>query len=183
MQNNQNQKIMKTLRERLTEQTEALKIQYLAMTKEWAIKDFDKLMEKRSWGNEAWAKHFHIELVDSMPGKEWSKRVFPRGFYNTARGSDLIKLRDKISVAARMGKDEFLAKAEKYAIAHYHGSIEKLTYRIQAKGLQEDNLKMHSTHLGVNFETTITDGEKSVRAWTIIASGPIQRPHYRYLVK
>jgi len=35
----------------------------------------------------------------------------------------------------------------------------------------------------VNIETTLTDGEKMVRAYTIIAEGQVQRPHYRYLIK
>jgi hypothetical protein len=30
---------------------------------------------------------------------------------------------------------------------------------------------------------TLSDGEKVVKAFTIIAEGTIQRPHYRYLVK
>jgi hypothetical protein len=37
--------------------------------------------------------------------------------------------------------------------------------------------------VGVNFETTLSDGEKIVRAFTIVASGEIQKPHYRYLIK
>jgi hypothetical protein len=35
----------------------------------------------------------------------------------------------------------------------------------------------------VNIDMTLTDGEKTVKAFTIIAEGQIQRPHYRYLVK
>ena len=37
--------------------------------------------------------------------------------------------------------------------------------------------------IGVNIESIITDGTKTVRAWTIVAEGEIQRPHYRYLIK
>ena len=61
--------------------------------------------------------------------------------------------------------------------------LKKLAFRIEQKGLNTDNLKLSSSHVGVNFETAITDGTKTVRAFTIIASGPVQRPHYRYLVK
>ena len=42
---------------------------------------------------------------------------------------------------------------------------------------------MDSTYLDPNMSTIITDGKKVVRAFTIIASGAIQKPHYRYLVK
>jgi hypothetical protein len=46
-----------------------------------------------------------------------------------------------------------------------------------------EKLVVETSHIGVNINTTLTDGEKTVRAFTIIASGEIQRPHYRYLVK
>jgi hypothetical protein len=72
---------------------------------------------------------------------------------------------------------------EKIAIEHYEFSIEKLAERIIKKGLNQDNLKIVTSHIGVNIETTINDGNKTVRAFTIIAEGEIQKPHYRYLVK
>ena len=65
----------------------------------------------------------------------------------------------------------------------HESSIEKLAYRIEKKELDQSKLKTKTSHIGVNIETVLTDGEKTVRAWTIIASGMIQRPHYRYLVK
>jgi hypothetical protein len=51
------------------------------------------------------------------------------------------------------------------------------------KGLNEENLKVVTSHIGININTTISDGDKTVKAWTIIAEGEIQKPHYRYLVK
>lgn len=67
--------------------------------------------------------------------------------------------------------------------AHYEQSIEKLAFRIAQKGLNQESLTVTTSHIGVNIETTLTDGIKTVRAFTIIASGEIQKPHYRYLVK
>jgi len=49
--------------------------------------------------------------------------------------------------------------------------------------LNVDNLQLSTSYLDPNISTKITDGKKTVNAWTIIASGPIQRPHYRYLIK
>jgi len=58
-----------------------------------------------------------------------------------------------------------------------------LAARIEKKGLNVEKIKTVTSHIGVNLETTLTDGTKTVRAWTIVASGEIQRPHYRYLIK
>ena len=66
---------------------------------------------------------------------------------------------------------------------HYNDSILKLALRIEKKELNQDKLELTTSHVDVNISTTITDGDKTVKAWTIIASGPVQRPHYRYLVK
>jgi hypothetical protein len=66
---------------------------------------------------------------------------------------------------------------------HYENSIVKLAYRIEKKGLNLDKITVKTSHIGVNINTWITDGEQTVHAYTIIASGEIQRPHYRYLIK
>ena len=47
----------------------------------------------------------------------------------------------------------------------------------------ETKLKVKTSHIGVNIDTILSDGEKQVREITIVASGEIQRPHYRYLIK
>jgi len=44
-------------------------------------------------------------------------------------------------------------------------------------------LKVQTSHIDVNIDTTLTDGEKTIKAFTILAEGAIQRPHYRYLIK
>ena len=89
----------------------------------------------------------------------------------------------KNSKALKGSKGEWGAQAEKNALSHYENSILKLALRIEQKELNQDKLEMVTSHIDVNISTTITDGDKSVKAWTIIAEGPIQRPHYRYLVK
>ena len=79
--------------------------------------------------------------------------------------------------------EEFITKSVEKAEQHYEESIEKLAYRIQQKDLNVSNLKVISVFLGVNLDLTITDGEKTVTANTILAWGEINKPHYRYLVK
>lgn len=77
----------------------------------------------------------------------------------------------------------FIANEVKEAKDHYTNSVLKLADRVTKKGLNLDVLTVKSGKVGVNIEVVITDGSKKITAQTIIASGPIQRPHYRYLVR
>jgi len=170
-----------TLIERLTEETQSLKKQYLEMIQTWSQEEFTRLKEMSRWSTQQWADHFGITLEERFPGA--GTYSWPRGFYNSQRSVPVFRAREKAAAAASQGEQKFMERAMKNAEQHYEGSIAKLAYRIQNKGLDESSLKMSTSHIGVNIETTITDGSQTVRAWTIIASGPIQRPHYRYLVK
>lgn len=152
-----NKKTMVNLIEILTKQTKSLKIQYIEMTKEWAIEEFAILRQ--------WAK-------DYQTGKfrfgEASKKYNRLPYY----------------IVNPNGKEsDHVEKMVKQANKHYNSSIEKLTKRIEKKQLDLDNLRVETAHIGVNIETILTDGNKTVRAFTIIAGGEIQRPHYRYLIK
>ena len=82
-----------------------------------------------------------------------------------------------------MSLDEYINKELKLSEIHYDNSINKLAERIKLKDLNLDNLKVETSHIGVNINTTLTDGEKTIRAFTIIAGGDVQQPHYRYLIK
>lgn len=79
--------------------------------------------------------------------------------------------------------EKFIALELKQAEDHFKAALEKLAFRIEKKDLKKDLLEIQAQYLGVHFECIITDGEKKVKAWTIIAEGPVQRPHYRYLIK
>lgn len=148
---------MTTLIELLKKETESLKIQYIEMTSEWASKEFDRL---RNWAN-------RYNMGEFGYG-EASKKYYRLPY-------DVVNSNGK--------KENFVEREVKNAEEHYEASIEKLAFRIEKKGLNQNNLKLGTSHIGVNIETTITDGNKKVSAWTIIASGAIQRPHYRYLIK
>jgi hypothetical protein len=79
--------------------------------------------------------------------------------------------------------EQYIGKEVKYAEMHYTNSIVKLADRISKKGLNMEVIEIKDASVGVNINTTITDGVKTVRAYTIVAEGEIQRPHYRYLIK
>jgi DNA anti-recombination protein RmuC len=82
-----------------------------------------------------------------------------------------------------MGEEKYIQKELKKADQHYETSLKKLTNRIELKNLNIEKMKIVTGYVGVNINMTLSDGEKVVKAFTIIAEGTIQRPHYRYLVK
>jgi hypothetical protein len=174
---------MKNLINILTKETETLKVQYIVKTKEWARDQFDSIMEKSNWTNLQWCNYFGLTQEIYNEGRPSEFKSFPKGFYNSKQSREYSNLKDKLRKIIQIGVEEFMLGEEKKAILHYEGSIVKLANRIEKKGLNIDKLVVETSHIGVNINTTLTDGEKTVNAFTIIASGEIQKPHYRYLVK
>lgn len=162
----------------LTAETQSLKEQYIQFTQEWAANEFDKLTE--------WLKEYNFFMETKYKNKEYMAKN--RVYFNPEyREEYLTKYRD---IFDNMPKEILSGNVEKYiekqienAKKHYTNSILKLAARVQQKGLNENNLKATTSHIGVNIDTTLTDGEKLVKAFTVLAAGEINRPHYRYLIK
>ena len=155
---------MKKIVEILKKETKSLKNQYVEMTKKWATKEFNRIKS--------------IKEIDIINERGWKNRS---GRMEHTKASDAYW--NNIRRATSKGNEVFVKDAIKNAEEHYENSILKLAYRIEKKGLNVGSLKVKTSHIGVNIETTLTDGKKTVNAFTIIASGDIQRPHYRYLIK
>ena len=153
---------MNTLIDILKVETETLKIQYISMVKEWAYKEFERIEE----------------LSETYQARGSMKDMGLDNYYSAQKF--LHRLGYSI---LQNGVEKYVELSEKKAVEHYILSIEKLALRIEAKGLNLENLSVMTSHIGVNIETVLTDGNKQVKAFTIIASGKIQKPHYRYLIK
>lgn len=173
---------MDKLVKQLKEQTQSLKEQYIEMTKKWAYNQYKILVKMSKWGEKQWCEWLGVEPVYINRHSD-GFYSFPKGFFNTHEAKTYHNKRNEATRTARMGEKKFIDKVIQKAENHYESSIIKLANRIMKKDLDTDNLKMETSHIGVNIETTISDGHKTVRAFTIIAGGPIQRPHYRYLIK
>ena len=174
----------------LTQATQELHDQYIKQTELWAIDEFNRQTEIPKRTVKQWCEEFGIEpqiiTKDSGPRYRLYKigsAIFPDNFYNTKAAATMDRLQRNAERIVRKGLQAFINDSLSKAEFHYKLSIEKLADRIMKKGLKIDSIKITSGRLNLNFEVTLTDGEKTVRAWTIIASGEIQRPHYRYLVK
>lgn len=149
----------------LKNETNSLKIQFIEFIKEYSINEFNQL-SKLTYNevNEKWG-YYDIK---------WNRWCQSKKSYAIWR---------QISKMTYEGLDVYVANAIKDAENHYENSIIKLALRIEKKELNIDLLKCTTSHIGRNINTTLTDGTKTVRAFTILAEGEIQKPHYRYLVK
>lgn len=167
----------------LRKETECLRLAYLNRTEDYAFAIFKLASERYRWSDEQWANYLGVETEIKNPGSNIEFVGFKRNFYNTSAAREYSKLKKTYYSIIASGYDKYLMKELKYAELHYEKSLHKLISRVESKGLIVDNIKIKSNSIDVNINLILTDGEKSVKAWTIVAEGPIQRPHYRYLVK
>ena len=166
---------LETLIDKLYEETKGLKDAYLAKTREYAEAAIEQAKERYSWSDADWCKFLGIE-----PEERAGRLTFPIGFFNTRNARVLSNARQEV----REHLDpKFMDREMAHAEDHYEASIFKLADRLLKKGLDVENLEMTTAMMGLNIDTVITDGKKTLHAYTIIAGGPIQRPHYRYLIK
>jgi len=174
---------METLKNILLAQTAEFKATFLAKTQSYAEREFNRASEISKWSTEQWCAFFGIEprIEQNYLGNSFIS--FPKNFYNTIHSKTYAQTGAKVTRIAIQGREEFIAKEVQNAEKHYIQSIEKLAFRVESKELNIDAIQVTSGFQGVNFECTITDGIKKVRAFTIIAEGEIVRPHYRYLIK
>lgn len=158
---------MKNLIEILTAETQSLKVQYIQFTEQWATEEFARLKK--------WISDY----------AQWQNEVYDRkvpALRNEFMKKQRIMNRMPVEIY-RNQIEKFVANQIENAEKHYTQSIQKLAARVEKKELNIDLLKAETSHIGVNIDTTLTDGEKTVRAFTILAVGEINRPHYRYLIK
>lgn len=183
---------MKNLIETLTTNTQDLKNAFIEKTIENAKSTFEYCVKMYNKTLEEKFIMFNVpfEMVERLTGngKELvaiMKRVTsPYSKYSQTPTEyyDYQKQNDKWYTIKSLGLDKYIANETKYAEIHYESSILKLADRLTKKGITNE-FTIVSGRVGQNFEITIKSGDVVTRAWTIIAEGQIQRPHYRYLVK
>lgn len=187
---------LETIAAALIEETQVLLADYLEASGTYADEYFNFVLTRKGWKEEDYCKHFDIvpKWVNTINGEPTSSSFL--SWPNSCNTEDVAlvnyardcmykaaKMRKEYSKIVGMGKTAFIAKELERAEKKYYSSINKLAARVEGKGITVDTMTMSTTKLDQNITTVITDGNVTVRAWTIIASGPIQRPHYRYLVK
>jgi len=146
----------------LKNQTTGLKEAYIAKTKVYREGEFDRLVNK-------YGKYTYEDYLAKFPG----------GRFGISKEGE--SLRAKVGSMKREGKEKYIKGYMNLAEMHYNQSLEKLGLKITEAGFDTNKVKLSSSSVGVNFSTEVTDGNKYMRAYTIIAEGPIIAPHYRYL--
>jgi len=153
----------------LKTELEPLRTIYHEKTEEWSKREFENITKLANLTQEQLLAQYGKDVTETY-------RIIPQNIKDWNAGC---------KETVDQGITTYLEKTWKLAEMHYQNSIVKLANRINNKKLNIKNLKAKTEYsrVDVNISTIISDGEESVRAWTIIAGGEIQRPHYRYLVK
>lgn len=156
---------MELLIETLKNQTESLKVQFIELTRDFAINEFNE---------------FH-NLTYQQVNERWG--YYDSKYNRYCQSKKSYQMMRTIDAMNYYGLEIHIKVAIQEAIDHYNDSIVKLAVRIVKKGLDIKLLQCTTSHIGRNIETILTDGSKIVKAQTILAEGEINKPHYRYLVK
>lgn len=167
--------------------TEELRVEYIQKCKIFEAAEFDR---KDEWykslpkhGTTDWYDKFKIQYEVSKYSQPGNPTYVATNFGDNQQRYYSAKNKiDNTANYLHKGKEKAIETAEKLAEQHYQESISKLAYRIEKKGLVVANLKVEHQRIGINLELTLSDGERKVVAKTIVAEGPIIKPHYRYLV-
>jgi len=149
--------------------TSDMKEEYLRWTEKWAGEQVERNINRKNRYSEKYGK-VNMDGIRSMTAVE--KKVYyneQKFYYNSAP-----YIFDVVSFTKRALYD---------SEQHYLSNLENISRRLIIKKMLPVDTKIHSSRIGVNLDLTMTNSETYVKAWTIIASGPIQRPHYRYLIK
>ncbi len=161
---------MESLLTQLTDQSSKFKIDFVERYKKAVIREFD-------FYNDNYSINTVYDQVGEEAGLAKGKIYGTRKEYFKAQ-SILAILYDYHHgrIEKRIEKEVEEAKQS------FDNKIHKLVFRMEEKGFIGKVIVV-SAFVGVNFECTITCGDKTINAYTIVAEGPIQRPHYRYLIK
>jgi len=167
------------LKAQLIELTSDFKADYIVKVKEAAKNKFADFKEKNARSFEEWMIAWNIPMAEK---KAPNFSAWPLSY-----NREYYKMRSKIDSIQQIvsaGFEKYEAKEVKAAENHYSDALAKLAYRLNQKGIIDgSDFNILTARVGVNIEITIKHGQEITKAWTIIAEGPIQKAHFRYLVK
>lgn len=150
---------------------------FMERTKNWMTNDFYRL-----------EKYFEINLRESDEFTEWKTNKYPDYMgnykYRAWKSEYYAELAMNVSEAKKLGFDKWLAKKMKQADETFEAKTAKLASRLVRYEFDHNTLEVvGSVYNDVNFELMVKDKNQVKEFYTIIASGEIQRPHYRYLAR
>lgn len=119
---------MQTLINILLKETVILKEEFLAKTQEWAVIDYNRILERLKWTEEQWCNYLGIKAEQTSYGT----LGFPKGFYNTRYARTYRNVFEKLMKMKNVPQADYVASQLKKAELHYESSIHKLAIRIKA---------------------------------------------------
>lgn len=171
-----------SLIEILRKETEQLRLNFIERTKKYVEIQFNRATSMVKYTMAEWYDQYSIPYTMKKPNYGTTEIPVVDPKFNSDI-KEVRKDRDTCLMIVSLGLQKFEAKELKKAQQHYEESLHKLASRIESKGLDMTKLVVQTAYIGININTILTDGTITVKAWTITASGEIQRPHYRYLIK
>lgn len=168
----------------LLDNTEEVKKEYIETTKEYSKREYHVALKDSKLTTSEWLEIY--DLDETFVGEKYCKNYTKTNEYkNYLRRIESMK--NSINLAndiASKSEIDYVNEKVELAKEHYKFSIEKLTHRLAKKGITVENVKsITNGRVGVNFECYIKHDDILTTAYTIIASGVVQSPHYRYLLK
>lgn len=179
---------MNNLSQKLHKETQQLKSDYITLTKRWA-NDYFNFCEKRlNWDKTEWANFIWVwtrivnpwTRMEFIDFESWKDRL---DFTYSNANQKYRKYKEESEKTVKLWLDWYIKKEIDKAIKHYEDSLTKLIDKIYEFWLIENNIIVKSAYMWTNIDITISDWIQEIHAYTIIAEGTIQRPHYRYLIK
>lgn len=178
-----NSKLLTAIFDKTTE----FKADYIIKTKAFATRAFANMTEWNNSTDIQWFERFGIKYEMKAGYGANKDHQYPTPVSGTYNGRSYYKMRNEREEFAKIvkaGYEAYETKEVATAERHFKYSIEKLGRILNDKGVtDETEFTITSGYVGVNFECVINHAGGITRAWTIIAEGPIVRPHYRYLIK
>ncbi len=157
---------MKTLADILKKETESLHLQFIQKTEEFCIKYYDICKKRSKWFEVEWCNYFGIEPIPVNVGTPGEFLSYPKGFYQSKNYKTQKRLLTDIRRILNIGLERYIIQEKEKANKHYEDSINKLAIRILKKNLNIDDISVKTSHIGVNIETTLSDGINTVRVYS-----------------
>jgi hypothetical protein len=89
----------------------------------------------------------------------------------------------QIEAKIEENKSFWIASEMKKTSKSFDNSLMKIANAITNLDMNLDKMNVKSVLMELGIDITLTDGNKQVHAFTIIACGEIVRPHFRFLIK
>lgn len=170
-------------------QTTSLKEKVIEATKDRVIREYNTATILSNRSIEDWCSILGLtpKMVNVISGASnltCKRIVFPTSFANSEEGAKLRRIVKQAKVTVSGPLQDNINYGIERAEKRYIFSVERLAYVLHKKGFNPDTIEVKTEiGMGENIELVVSDGVKIVMSRTILAWGPKNVPHFRFLVR